>query len=227
MFKVASALLLAAVSIAPANAATSIIFTPGDSNVPGYIAQPYSFTQNFTTANDNGTAYLADLGKGEMTTGDVRTFQNSVDGQAVGPNVDPATGSFLSIGGPGAGSYSINFGATGVQVFSFVFGGLDNYNSVTLNFLGGGSELRTGGQILGGGVNDFLGSTGRVTYDFGGMASLIGVTFASTQAAFEIDSVVAAVPEPATWLLMILGFGLVGSQLRRRKVQAKINFATV
>ena len=43
-----------------------------------------------------------------------------------------------------------------------------------------------------------------------------------------IDSiVVTAVPEPATWALMILGFGIVGSALRRRRrqVSAKVSFA--
>eukprot|EP01041_Mallomonas_annulata_P030223 gene30223-52331_t len=28
-----------------------------------------------------------------------------------------------------------------------------------------------------------------------------------------------AVPEPATWAMMILGFGLVGSQVRRRRLK--------
>lgn len=43
-----------------------------------------------------------------------------------------------------------------------------------------------------------------------------------------IDSIViTAVPEPATWVLMILGFGIVGSALRRRrgKVTTKVSFA--
>jgi PEP-CTERM motif len=35
----------------------------------------------------------------------------------------------------------------------------------------------------------------------------------------------AAVPEPATWALMILGFGLVGGAMRRRKPTTKFNFA--
>ncbi len=35
-----------------------------------------------------------------------------------------------------------------------------------------------------------------------------------------------AIPEPATWGLMILGFGAVGAAMRRReKVSAKLNFA--
>ncbi len=43
-----------------------------------------------------------------------------------------------------------------------------------------------------------------------------------------IDSIaIAAVPEPTTWALMILGFGMVGSALRRRrgKVTTGVSFA--
>jgi hypothetical protein len=32
----------------------------------------------------------------------------------------------------------------------------------------------------------------------------------------------SAVPEPATWLTMLLGFGLIGWQLRRRRVERKL-----
>ena len=38
-------------------------------------------------------------------------------------------------------------------------------------------------------------------------------------------SVTAGVPEPATWALMILGFGAVGGAMRRRKVQTSVRFA--
>lgn len=33
------------------------------------------------------------------------------------------------------------------------------------------------------------------------------------------------IPEPATWAMMILGFGLVGGAMRRRKQQARVRFA--
>jgi hypothetical protein len=34
-----------------------------------------------------------------------------------------------------------------------------------------------------------------------------------------------AVPEPATWSLMLLGFGAVGASMRRRKVTARVSYA--
>lgn len=34
----------------------------------------------------------------------------------------------------------------------------------------------------------------------------------------------SAVPEPATWAMMILGFGLVGAAMRRRNVQTNVSF---
>jgi hypothetical protein len=45
-----------------------------------------------------------------------------------------------------------------------------------------------------------------------------------TNFVFRVDSV-AAVPEPASWALMIAGFGLVGSAMRRRKPSVSVSFA--
>jgi len=44
----------------------------------------------------------------------------------------------------------------------------------------------------------------------------------SPRSNFTFDDIVVAAPEPATWLMMILGFGLVGSQLRRSKGKATL-----
>ncbi len=35
----------------------------------------------------------------------------------------------------------------------------------------------------------------------------------------------SAVPEPATWAMMILGFGMVGSGMRRRNMKTNVSFA--
>ncbi|AYJ88032.1 PEP-CTERM sorting domain-containing protein [Sphingomonas paeninsulae] len=59
----------------------------------------------------------------------------------------------------------------------------------------------------------------------GGGSAIVKAVFGSTQAAFEIDNLVTAAPEPATWGMMILGFGLAGAQLRSRRRSAKLAVA--
>jgi len=49
-----------------------------------------------------------------------------------------------------------------------------------------------------------------------------GYTFTSAQ-AFQLAGL-ASVPEPATWAMMIGGFGLVGGAMRRRRFSTKVSF---
>ena len=55
-----------------------------------------------------------------------------------------------------------------------------------------------------------------VSFSFGG-AHIDNVTFFSGQNAFELDTVSGAVPEPATWGLLIIGMGMTGAAMRRRR----------
>jgi hypothetical protein len=52
----------------------------------------------------------------------------------------------------------------------------------------------------------------------GADVSLVGgLRLTSSQNAFEIDNLsVAGVPEPASWAMMLAGFGMIGGALRRR-----------
>ena len=82
----------------------------------------------------------------------------------------------------------------------------------------------TGASVLGFSVGD--GSSAGTGYH----AFVDDVTFtkggASTTYNFETAAVSGAVPEPATWLMMIAGFGMVGFGLRRRaKVNMTVRFA--
>ncbi len=45
-----------------------------------------------------------------------------------------------------------------------------------------------------------------------------GVNFSNGPRIVEIDAI-GAVPEPATWAMMVLGFGLAGGAMRRKRVQ--------
>lgn len=44
-----------------------------------------------------------------------------------------------------------------------------------------------------------------------------GNNITSFSSALVADPVTPSVPEPATWAMMIVGFGLVGGAMRRRK----------
>ena len=56
------------------------------------------------------------------------------------------------------------------------------------------------------------------TYGFSSTGTGVGLGFNGTGRADNFDTAVRSVPEPATWGLMIVGFGLVGVAARRRSV---------
>ena len=100
--------------------------------------------------------------------------------------------------------------------FSFYMGSPDSYNWISID----GGPAIYGAALLGNPVeatngDQSLGYT--VKYDLGGAVAHT-VTFGSDQNSFEIDKIAtAAVPEPATWALMIGGFGMAGMALRQRR----------
>lgn len=220
-----------AMSSSSSDAATTITFSDGVTATPGYIGSVLAYSNDFGTPSSPnlGTNYVANstrtgtdgtevVNAPTFVPGKVRTFSEDVAGVALKPL--GATGNFLALGSPTspkAGTFQINFSA-GVNVISFLIGSLDEYNSVFLTFVGGApNEVYRGGQITGNVDTDQgLGQQGRVTYDFG-TQKLASITFSSDRAAFEIDDIVAAAPEPTAWLMMILGFALIGGALRRRR----------
>jgi hypothetical protein len=110
---------------------------------------------------------------------------------------------------------------------SFYWGSIDKYNFVdvlgaggeTLFTLGGGALAPADGNQTAGWTNR------RVFFTAEGDELISGLRFRSTGVAFEVDDVAgtvfdggsgATVPEPATWAMMVMGFGLVGFARRRR-----------
>lgn len=53
----------------------------------------------------------------------------------------------------------------------------------------------------------------------------IGFETVANQAITATTAIAAAVPEPGTWAMMILGFGLVGYGMRRRRANMRVAFA--
>nr|WP_243446112.1 PEPxxWA-CTERM sorting domain-containing protein [Polymorphobacter fuscus] len=117
------------------------------------------------------------------------------------------------------------------QIFFNNVPGVFNGNAETATTIAFGKGLAAQFQILGtsagfaqfGGDEVFSGTLDKPifragTYNFTGLFS------SGTLTISEVD-VAAAVPEPASWLTMILGFGLVGVAVRRRVAAPAVGFA--
>lgn len=187
-------------------------------------AQALSITYNAGAAATNlgGTSIFENfdaLTPGTPYGGGNAIFANSVSGFAARPAFG-STGNFLAV--QANNTSSVTIAVPKVQVLSFVIGSLDTYNRVVLKFLTGPDVILDGAGIIAGAIangNQVLPQTnGRVFYDTQGLNSIVGFQLTSFgRNAFEIDNVSIAVPEPATWGMMILTAGIAGTALRRRR----------
>jgi len=107
-------------------------------------------------------------------------------------------------------------GATNIDFTSVTLNG-QNFNILAT----GVSEFRNllNQALISGGANILTvnGNVGQAGTNSPANASFTGNLSFAAQAA--------AVPEPATWGLMVLGFGMIGSAARSRKVRTSLKFA--
>lgn len=199
--------LAAAIMVAsPAYAATTITFDEGDGN-----AQAGEVLLNdFNEASDG--AGIASTGTGFLIT----SADNS---QGAPPAFGDQGDSYLSV--LGGGSATISF-AQLLQQFGFDYGSADTFNELTLLFSDGGDEVYSGQDLIDIGTADgdqgAPRTNGRLTVVADAGRAISGIRLASGSNSFEIDNLaaVSAVPEPATWAFMLMGFGAIGYSMRRR-----------
>lgn len=214
MFKVTLALAFAMATIAPAHAVTTIILSPNNAAIPGFTTA--TSIQSFTTARPDNSVFVPNTtntsGTESVVAGQVPAFTTEV-------LLAGMTGDYLRIGN--GSSYTLTL-TNPAAVFSFAFNNIVVNSILTLNYVGGTSQAFNGQAMLGSPA--VAPAFGRVTYDVGTGPKILSVIFAKNgnNAQFVIDEIAVAAPEPATWLMMILGFGLVGSQLRRRRGRAAL-----
>ena len=111
-----------------------------------------------------------------------------------------------------------------LKSISFYIGSLDAFNRFTFHLADGTTKVFTGGALAALPGTDANGSqtgfttNGRLTFTFD--SEIDSVQFASGNNALEISDIATAlalVPEPASWAIMILGFGGVGGMARLRR----------
>lgn len=171
-----------------------------------------------------------------FTGGQVQNGSNAVGAAPFPGN----TGNYYTVGpAPGGGTPGvINLSSFGnITAISFLWGSVDQYNDLDFLAADGTTVLATfNGNTIAPPANGNQGSPATnplVVFNLTG-ADVGAFTFLrlrSTQQAFEIDNLaINPVPEPTTWALLILGFGAIGSAMRRRASQvrtakAKLHFA--
>lgn len=132
----------------------------------------------------------------------------------------PGDGSAYLTVAPG-GTAILSAGGAFINSLSFFMGSPDTYNMIS--FFNGSTLLQTitGANFNGATPNGDQSVGQRIS--FGGLPSNVtSVSFTSASPAFELDRIMATsaalgVPEPATWGMIILGFGMVGMGLRMRR----------
>ncbi len=183
--------------VSAASAMTIVASTNGpDSGIP---AGQHLITDFNTAAGLSGTY--------QLETG-------SVSGQFAAPYQD--TTQYLTVLGGHSATLAIS---PALKALSFYWGSIDDYN--TVSFFSGSTLVAsyTGLQIPAAPADGSQGDPSnnrRVSFNFGGVP-ITSVNFASSQNSFELDTVSGAVPEPASWALLIVGMGMTGATMRRRR----------
>ena len=202
-----------AMTIASPAAASIITYSGADNSV--------STTAQMTNSNAAAASFNAAVPGASLltfesplpsgTTISGGTVTSSTCGALCGFNTTAGGSNFLSLFG---GTATFNF-LTPINAFGFFVTGLQS-NLVaqqTITFTDGSSQILNTPFATGGG-GAFFGFT-----DFG--ASISSVSFNATNDIVAVDDVrfssVSAVPEPAAWAMMLLGFGAMGFTMRRRR----------
>ncbi len=209
--KTAALAALAACALAgSANAAVTVSYTSDNLNLPAGQVMVWDF--DGLEADGYGIT---------PSNPGLVSIYNGADGLISGVSAPPPGDLTNYVAVLGGGSLTLTTPA--IKLLSVFMGSPDDYNSIQFNFSDNTSQLLLGEELAGGAFNGDQSIGRRMTYTFGDK-TVTSVVFSSSKNSFEFDNIatISAVPEPATWAMMIMGFGLAGSAVRnsRRKTTA-------
>lgn len=200
--------ILGAVAILSSTMASAVTVTstPGAPDPGAFAGQ--SIVVSFDNANAAGYSF----------SGAITTTSTSIPNLAAAPAGDTTAFGYISSAIPNG---IATLTTPNLKSISFYWGSIDTFNFVDV--LGaGGVTLST---VVGGAIPPANGDQSapatnrRVNFVAGPGEVITGLRLRSTGVAFEVDNfAAAAVPEPATWAMLVAGFGLVGFATRRRRL---------
>jgi hypothetical protein len=208
-----------------AAALTMIVAGSASAATTFFVPDGASPQANFTVIDNFNTNVAL---TGVLNTDYIITTSHTLIG-APPANSIPYDTPYLSVlsGGTASIDFTVLTGAP-VRAFEFDWGSIDYFNTLTIHSNQGDIVIVPGtssfpnaadGNQVAAGTNGLF----RVDGDAGQVFT--GMTLQSSGYSFEIDNLATgAVPEPATWAMMIVGMGLVGMSLRSRR-QALATFA--
>jgi len=203
-FAVAAAVAALAVATAgSASAAVVTLFTP----TVGTPTPGYTVIDDFTTLNG-----VTGTGTFILDNGVNSTFgaQPSESPQPALPYLDVEAGATANI------NFSVLTGGVPVRNFEFDWGSVDTFNTLTIH-------SSTGDVVIvppAPGDGSWTSGDTNGTFQVWGTAgeTFSGISLTTSQNSFEIDNLATApAPEPASWAMMIVGFGAIGFAMRRRQ----------
>jgi len=178
-----------------ASANAAIVVTTGGTADPssGFVSSFAPTTYNFDAVGGTFPTFVP-AGQVTFQTGDGSGFS--------APSGD--TTQYASVGtNPTPGSASLSSVPVGVQYVGLYWSSIDVYNTLTITDSAGDHVINTAGYgalTPGGTVSSYVN-----IFD---TLDITGISFSSTNKAFEFDNLTlaGAVPEVSSWAMMILGF---------------------
>ena len=203
------------------------------------IAATFAPAQAATVFLNNGAPYAEVVhanSAGSGTTlntltkpGAIPVALSSVDGLDVGNGDGVAIVKGLGSGNGNGFSALLIDPLTGFSVMQFKIEDFANQSADTLNikvnFVGGGSQIFSGFGLPSNSKIDVMAGASEVldSIELYGLVDQAGGSLKFKDVKqISFDPVMSGIPEPASWAMMLAGFGLVGGAVRRRRSGAAL-----
>jgi hypothetical protein len=200
-----------------ANAAVVNVTVGGDTllgagQISSLAATTYDFNVGaspFTTVNPGGNLF----------------FTGSASGQNANPFGDDTR--YVSVGTSATPQSATLLVSSFANYVGLYWGSIDTYNNILITYTDNtSSNVNSTLYGLLTPSNGDQGLQGSKYVNIFTDKAIASITFSSTSKAFEFDNVsIAAVPEPSTWAMMVLGFLGVGFVAYRRKSSTALRLA--